>query len=210
MVNKTSLKIEEEYKAPSTDRQGDSQEVRRNRNIAQLVDHAANGDVEAFGDIYEIYLNRIYRYVFYQVKLKFLAEDLTEDIFIKAWKAICSYKGDGPSFQTWLYRIAHNHVADYFRSNRKFARLDEEISIESYDFNNLHDPQKLAETHSTYEEILEHVSLLPLSQRQIIVLKFIEGLENRDIERITGKKQGAIRIMQMRALNTLNKQLNMT
>jgi RNA polymerase sigma-70 factor (ECF subfamily) len=206
MINNIRVQHKEEYQAPSTDRQT----VRRSLDIAQLINKAANGDAEAFGDIYDIYLNRIYRYVFYQVKVKTLAEDLTEDIFIKIWKAIGGYKGDGPSFQTWLYRIAHNHITDYFRSNHKIAQLDEEISIESYNFHDKNDPQELAEMHLTYKEILEQVSLLPTSQRQIIVLKFIEGLENREIEQITGKKQGAIRIMQMRALDTLNKQLHMT
>lgn len=163
--------------------------------------------MEAFGELYDIFLSRIYRYVFYQVKVKMLAEDLTEDIFLKAWKAIGKYRGNGPSFQTWLYRIANNHIIDYFRTNRKIANLDPEISINSYSFQDTADPKELAETSIMHEKIMEQVSCLPFNQRQIIILKFIEGLDNRDIEQITGKKQGAIRILQMRALNSLYMQL---
>jgi RNA polymerase sigma-70 factor (ECF subfamily) len=185
-----------------------AQPTQTTNDIVQLVKRATNGDVEAFGDLYDIYLNRIYRYVFYQVKVKMLAEDLTEDIFLKAWKALGKYRGDGPSFQTWLYRIANNHVIDYFRTNRKIAHLDTEISINSYSFQDTEDPKELAEISIMHKKIMEHISCLPFNQRQIIILKFIEGLDNRDIEQITGKKQGAIRILQMRALNSLYMQLS--
>ena len=173
-----------------------------------MIKRAADGDVEAFGELYDIYLSRIYRYVFYHVKVKMLAEDLTEDIFLKAWKAIGKYRGDGPSFQTWLYRIANNHIIDYFRANRKIAQLDPEISINSYSFQDTGDPKEIAETSIMHEKVLEQVSCLPFNQRQIIILKFIEGMENREIEQITGKKQGAIRILQMRALSSLYIQLS--
>jgi RNA polymerase sigma-70 factor (ECF subfamily) len=206
IVNNIRVQNKEGYKPASVE----SQTVRRTRDIAQLINEAANGNVEAFGEIYDIYLNRIYRYAFYHVKVKTLAEDLTEEIFMKVWKAIGTYKGDGPAFQTWVYRIAHNHITDFFRSNNKIAQLETEMSTKSYYFNDTNNPQELAEKHLMYEEILEQISLLPVNQRQIMVLKFVEGMENQEIEKITGKKQGAIRIMQMRALNTLNKQLNMT
>jgi RNA polymerase sigma-70 factor (ECF subfamily) len=203
MVNKTHIITEKKSEAPVVT----EQPTEITNDVVQLVKKAVDGEVEAFGELYDIYLSRIYRYVFYQVKVKMLAEDLTEDIFLKAWKAIGKYRGDGPSFQTWLYRIANNHIVDYFRANREIAQLDPEISINSYSFQDTGDPKDIAETNIMHKKILEQLSYLPFNQRQIIILKFIEGLENREIEQITGKKQGAIRILQMRALNTLYMQL---
>ena len=204
MVSRIQVKNTEKAEAPPI-RERPTQTT---NDVVQMIKRAADGDVEAFGELYDIYLSRIYRYVFYHVKVKMLAEDLTEDIFLKAWKAIGKYRGDGPSFQTWLYRIANNHIIDYFRANRKIAQLDPEISINSYSFQDTGDPKEIAETSIMHEKVLEQVSCLPFNQRQIIILKFIEGMENREIEQITGKKQGAIRILQMRALNSLYIQLS--
>ena len=203
MVNKTHIITEQKTEAPPVP----EQPTQITNDVIQLVKKAVDGEVEAFGKLYDIFLSRIYRYVFYQVKVKMLAEDLTEDIFLKAWKAIGKYRGDGPSFQTWLYRIANNHIIDYFRTNREIAQLDPEISINSYSYQDTGDPKELAETSIMHEKVMEQVSCLPFNQRQIIIFKFIEGMENREIEQITGKKQGAIRILQMRALNTLYMQL---
>ena len=169
--------------------------------IDSLVAKSAAGDFEAFGELYAMYLDRIYRYVFYQVKDKMAAEDLTEEIFMKAWKAIGSYKGKERTFLSWLYRIAHNHVIDSFRTRRQNSSLDMETATGSSD------PMREAERNLEEQEILRLVSCLPPKQKEVIILKFIEGLDNRDIQEITGKSQGAIRAIQMRALATLRQRL---
>lgn len=170
-------------------------------DIAGLVKRAADGDYEAFGEIYRIFLDRIYRYVFYEVKDRMTAEDITEEIFVKAWKAIKSYRGQGQSFSAWLYRIAHNHIVDNFRIQRPHLSLDTEISYE------ISDPGQETDRYLAQQQVLELVSCLPSQQKQIIILKFVEGMDNREIEEITGKSQGAIRVMQMRALATLRENL---
>ena len=73
--------------------------------ISRLVDEATGGDIEAFGNLYSIYLDRIYRYVFYQVRNKMTAEDLTEEIFLKAWEAIGRYQRKNVAFSAWLYEV---------------------------------------------------------------------------------------------------------
>lgn len=171
-------------------------------DITRLVEETAGGDFEAFGELYSVYLDRIYRYVFYQVKDKMTAEDLTEDIFVKAWQAIGSYKGKGKSFSAWLYRIARNRVIDYLRSRRQYVSLDTEVLA------NVANCEQEVERHLMQQEVLELVSCLPAQQKQVIILKFIEGLDNREIEEITGKSQGAIRVMQMRALAMLRQRLS--
>jgi RNA polymerase sigma-70 factor (ECF subfamily) len=171
--------------------------------ITRFVAKAAKGDFDAFGELYNIYFDRIYRYVFYQVKDRMTAEDLVEEIFVKAWKAIGSYRGKGWAFSSWLYRIAHNYLVDYFRKSQKRRSLE----IEKVDFvaSNEHE---LVERKTEEQELREAISCLRDNQRQVIILKFIEGLDNREISRIMGKSEGAIRILQMRALTTLREKLS--
>ena len=129
------------------------------------------------------------------------AEDLTEEIFLKAWKSIKSYTGKGQAFSSWLYRIAHNHVVDYFRSMKR----QNSLTMEAVDTTS--NPVQEAEQRMAQQQVLELISHLPVNQKQIIVLKFVEGLDNREIEQITGKSQSAIRITQMRALSALREKV---
>lgn len=172
--------------------------------ILALVGRATGGDIDAFGDLYSIYLDPIYRYVFYHVKDKMTAEDITEEVFIKAWKAIDSCKGKERTFSSWLYRIAHNQTIDRLRSMQK--RLAMEVRPQSLPETT--DVKNETEARLEYQETLEAISCLPEKQKQIIVLKFVEGMDNREIEQITGKSQNAIRVLQMRALNTLWRRLH--
>ncbi|MBM3156044.1 MAG: sigma-70 family RNA polymerase sigma factor [Chloroflexi bacterium] len=171
-------------------------------DVKSLVERAAGGDIESFGELYGIYLDRIYRYVFYQVNNKTTAEDLTEEIFLKAWEGIGKFKWKGPPFLAWLYRIARNHIIDYFRTSRQQQPLDEELVGDD------DNPEQEAGDKQTQRMLSRAIFSLPEQQRQIILLKFIDGLENCEIARILKKSQGAIRITQMRALDTLRRRLN--
>lgn len=169
--------------------------------IAELIRKAADGNFEDFGELYSAYLDRIYRYVFYQVNDKMIAEDITEEVFIKAWKEIKSCRGREKTFSSWLYRIAHNHLVNTLRGNNRIMSLEKENSIE------ITDPKQGIDTSIEYRELLEKIASLPRNQKQIIILKFIEGLDNREISAIMGKREGAIRVSQMRALTTLREEL---
>lgn len=169
--------------------------------IIRLVERAASGDIEAFGKLYTIYVEQIYRYVFYQVKDKMTAEDITEEVFIKAWRAIDSCKGRGETFSSWLYRIAHNYTIDVLRSRQKRLAIETEVTADvSYS-------KQEAEVRLKRRELLEAVARLPQNQKQVIILKFIEGLDNQEIGQVMNKNQGAIRVLQMRALATLRQRL---
>jgi RNA polymerase sigma-70 factor (ECF subfamily) len=169
--------------------------------IAKLVDKAARGDFEAFGQLYSIYLDRIYRYVLYQVKDRMTAEDITEEVFIKAWKSVVSCKGKGQTFSAWIYRIAHNHIINTLRDVRKYT------SIEMENITELDNPNLEIEMTLDQQELLDAVAELPQNQGQVITLKFVEGLDNREIGRIMGKSEGAVRILQLRALTTLRQKI---
>ncbi len=169
--------------------------------ITDLIAEAMRGNRVAFGEVYGIYLDRIYRYILYQVNDIMAAEDLTEEVFVKAWKAMPYYRGKGSQFSAWLYRIAHNQVMDDFRNRKDHLA----VSIDSV--LDMAEPGRMFTEGLTRREVLELVSRLPEQQRQIIILKFIEGLDNQEIMEITGQSQGAIRIMQMRALSSLRREL---
>ncbi|MFC1913651.1 RNA polymerase sigma factor [Chloroflexota bacterium] len=170
--------------------------------IDGLVREAAGGNFEAFGEIYSIYLDRIYRYIFYQIKDEMAAQDLTQEVFIKAWKAMSSIRGEGKTFQSWLYRIARNHLIDYLRGTKKSSSLDRENLPE------ISDPKPEVGTELERRELLKTIDCLPDNQKQVIILKFLEGQNNQEIAGIMGKREGAIRVLQMRALANLRQKLN--
>jgi RNA polymerase sigma factor (sigma-70 family) len=174
--------------------------------IAKLVEKAADGDLEAFGELYSIYLAPIYRYVSYQVRDKMTAEDIVEEVFVKAWKAIGTCKGKSQTFSAWLYRIAHNHVVNTLRRMNKRVSL-ESVEMEIETLIEVTNPEQEVEAKLAKQELLEAMTCLSQNQRQVIILKFIEGLDNREIAQILGKKEGAIRVLQMRALSRLRQEL---
>lgn len=169
--------------------------------IEHLVTQAINGDTEAFGELYTHHVTKIYRYVYYNVHNKERAEDITQEVFLKAWKAIGSCKGKEKTFSSWLYRIAHNLIIDKLRKSQK------QISHEAELPEDIGDTSDRMEISLEQRDLLKVIDVLSPNQRQVIVMKFIEDMDNREIAETMGKSTGAIRILQMRALETLRKTL---
>jgi len=188
----------------SNNNEENKDQARDKPEITRLVELAAAGNFEAFGKLYHIYAEKIYRYVYYQVKDKMTAEDITADVFLKALEAIKSCKGKEATFSSWLYRIAHNRTMDNFRSMKRKPIVDTEAVT------NLADPKQEVEKKVERQELLEVIAELPQNQSQVVILKFIGGLDNREIGRTMGKSEGAVRILQMRALAMLRDKLGGT
>ncbi len=165
------------------------------------MDQAANGNFSAFGQLYEQFLDKIYRYAYYQVKDRMTAEDITETVFMKAWKQIATCKGRGDTFSAWLYRIAHNQIVDTLKSGKALQTIDLD------DISNLDSPDLTVDLNDETEELAEMIAELPEGQRQVLVLKFIEGLNNTEISHILNKSEQAIRILQMRALTRMREKI---
>ena len=187
----------ERNKAPVGYKAVDSDQSR----ITCLVESAANGNYEAFGKLYRIFVERIYRYVFYQVRDKMTAEDITADVFVKALDNIKSCRGKEATFSPWLYRIAYNLIIDNFRRAKKT------MTVEVEQASNLDDPLQEAGGSLERQELLKAISRLPHNQRRFITLKFIEGMDNRQIGQIMDKSQVAVRLLQFRAITALKKEL---
>lgn len=175
--------------------------------IALLVKEAAEGDTESFGKLYDAYLEPIYRYVYHQVGDNKMAEDITQEVFIKAWKVIKSCRGREATFKAWLYRIAHNHTVDCLRRQKHEIRID----LDNRDFKE--EKQSLDDTldeiaaGDAASQALSEIGSLPDNQRQVVILKFIEGMDNQEISKVMGKSQGAIRVLQFRALAELRQRM---
>ncbi|MFC1991122.1 RNA polymerase sigma factor [Chloroflexota bacterium] len=169
--------------------------------VERLVIQAVNGNTDAFGDLYTIFVEKIYRYVFHHINSKTAAEDITGEVFLKAWRAISSCRGKENAFSPWLYRIAHNQMVDEIRKRQRRPALELE-NVET-----IRDSESNVEGYSEQQELLKVIDHLPPNQRQVIILKFIEGMDTREIAKIMGKSEGAIRVMQMRALSALKKEL---
>lgn len=172
-------------------------------NEAELVARAIKRDVIAFGLLYEAYLDRIYRYVYYRLGSSTEAEDLTEQVFLKAWEAIDRYEARGTPFTAWLYRMAHNLVIDHYRGRRATTPI-EDVDESSLD---VEDITGAVESALEAEEVREAIRCLSPDHQQLIVLRFIEGLSHGEVAKIIGKSEGAARVIQFRALQALGKVL---
>lgn len=170
-----------------------------NRDIlAGLLANAQSGQDAALGEIYNLYFKKIYRFIFYRVSHKEIAEDLAEEVFLKAFTKISSVN-DSLAFEGWLYQIARNLVIDYYRQNKQTVPLEEVENTLSYESNiidivNLQARQKI---------LLEILKELGTEQQVVIKLKFLEGLENNEIAELLQKTEGAIRVIQHRAITKL-------
>jgi RNA polymerase sigma-70 factor (ECF subfamily) len=170
-----------------------------------LVDRAvASHDAAAFGELYDRFIDRVYRYLYFRTGRHAEAEDLTEQVFLKAWEAIGRYRWQGRPFLAWLYRLAHNVHIDHVRSTRPTTSLTTEHRT-------LEVPSTSAMTEMARtldaEVLATALSQLTLEQQQVIVMKFIEGLDNEQIAQSMDRREGAIRALQMRALMSLRRVL---
>ena len=172
-----------------------------NPEIENLVIRAINGDVDSFGELYTYHVTKIYRYVYYNVHNKEHAEDITQEVFLKAWKTIGSCKGKEKTFSSWLYKIAHNLIIDKLRKSQKQVSHEAELPED------IRDTSDRMEITLEQKDLLKVIDVLSPNQRQVILMKFIEDMDNREIAETMGKSTGAIRILQMRALETLRKTL---
>ena len=166
----------------------------------ELIQRAVSGDPDAFAALYDFYVEQIYRFVLFRVGDEQTAEDLTSQVFLKAWDNLSSYQIRGLPFKAWLFRIARNSVIDYYRTYKETMPLEPSA---------LTKPDPAAEVSDQVEQQLQAEELrlalqqLTEDQRQVLTLRFIEGLSTEEVANVLGKRQGAIRALQMRGLQAL-------
>ncbi len=171
----------------------------------QLIRAAVAGDAEAFGALYQQNVNAIYRYVHQRVRNVHDAEDLTEQVFLKAWEALAGYRQQGNRFSSWLYRIAHNAVVDYHRR----AKPTVPLSLVNGNDRRLWQRNPVEELIQEEEvtELSAAIASLSDEQQQVLHMRFIEELDHREIGHTISKSAGASRMIQHRALAHLQQTL---
>lgn len=166
-----------------------------------LVHRAQQRDTEAFGELYEKYFDAIYRYIAFKVGNQTEAEDLTQQVFLKAFESIGSYQSRGNPFSSWLYRIAHNQTVDYFRKKS----TGKELPLEEAQLDGGGDPSELVEKKLSGEEVKAACRHLTKAQQEVISLRFIAGLSIAEVAKAMGKNEGAVKALQHSALAALRK-----
>jgi RNA polymerase sigma-70 factor, ECF subfamily len=177
--------------------------VPRANDDTPLVLRAIQRDQDAFGELYDRHVVRVYRHIYYMIGNAAEAEDLTAQTFLKAWEAINRYQVRGAPFISWLLRIAHNLGVSHLRARRETSQLHDGLVDDKL----RRDPEWSYQQTAEEELVREAILQLRDEQRQVIILRFIEDLDYREVAEIIGKSVAAIRVIQHRALNSLRKQM---
>ena len=181
-----------------------SEDIDPQIEVRALVVRSQKGDANAFGQLYDRFQPEIVRYLSYRVGNPDTAEDLAQQVFLKAWQAIPRYEYRGVPFKAWLYRMAHNQMVDHHRTRRPTTDLEGvEIPEEAE-----------AEQRVLVQEVQTHLkaALERLSEdhRQVLVLRFLLEKSAREVGEIMNRKEVTIRGLQMRALQALRREIELT
>jgi len=163
---------------------------------ATLIQRAIGRDPEAFGRLYDIHVDRVYRHIYYRVGNEQDAEDLTQQVFLKAWQAIERYKKLGSPFVAWLMTISHNLVVDFYRTRKEKAQIEVEVLADDSPSS----PERAAEASFEQQRLRRAILQLGGGEQQVVILRFIEGFEFSEIASVLKKKEGNVRVILHRAL----------
>ena len=174
-------------------------------NEDEVLNRASEVDRDAFGLFYERYIDRIFNYVYYRTGNLHDAEDLTARVFQRAMNHIKTYTDRGVPFSAWLYRIAHNLVANWHRdrSRRQEIPLDDLPVLQSKGDH----PERNLVHSQEQEALLKLIRRLPGERQNLLILKFVEDMSNAEIGQIMGRSEGAVKSLYHRTLLALRDQL---
>ena len=183
-----------------------SEEKEKEKDEKEILKQAAQGDEEAFGLLYETYVDRIFNYIYYRTGNVHDAEDLTARVFQRAMKHIPNYQDRGVPFSAWLYRIAHNLVANWHRdrSRKKELAITEKMVLPA---KHEHPETTLMRTEKQ-DALLRLIRTLPPDRQQLLILKFVEDYSNAEIGKIMNRSEGAVKSLYHRTLLALRDQVD--
>ena len=179
--------------------------------LSQLTDDdilikAIAGDKDAFGILYERYVGRIYTYIYYRTGNTHDAEDLTARVFYRAIEHIGRYRQRGVPFSAWLYRIAHNLVANWHRDRqrRQEVPIDDMVNLQA----KLDPPEMTMMNTLDMERLMKVIQSLSSERQELLILKFVQELSNAEIGKIMRRSEGAIKSLYHRTLLSLRDDLD--
>jgi RNA polymerase sigma-70 factor (ECF subfamily) len=171
--------------------------------VTRLVARAQAGDVEAVGALYDHYVERIFRFVRFRLGNQLDAEDVSQRVFLQMIEALPRYRSRGIPFGGWLFRVARNAVIDHGRTHRLHEPLEGMADMDS----GQRSPEELAITAAEMQRVASALGALTDDQREVITLRFMAELSPAEIAAVLGRRQGAIRATQFRALQNLRELL---
>ncbi len=168
----------------------------------KLIEAAKRKDGDAFGVLYDYYEPRIYRFIFLKVGNREDAEDLTHQVFLRAWQKIDGYEQRGFPFSSWLYQISRNSIIDFYRSRKYHLDLEE--------IENIIPDEKITNSEAVdlkirIKELMSAISQLKQEYQDVIIMRFVDELSVKEVANILNKTEGATKLVQYRAVKELKK-----
>ncbi|HWH28378.1 MAG TPA: ECF subfamily RNA polymerase sigma factor, BldN family [Mycobacteriales bacterium] len=176
----------------------------------RLVERAQSGDADAFGELYDRYVDVVYRYISYRVGDRALAEDMTSETFLRALRRIGSFTWQGRDVGAWFVTIARNLIADHYKSSRyKLEMTTDDVGVVGGTAGRLveESPEGAVLESMQNKVLLEAVRQLNAEQQECIALRFLQGLSVAETAAVMGKNEGAVKALQYRAVRTLGRLL---
>ena len=170
----------------------------------QAIQQCQNGDVEAFGVLYDRYIKKIYDFVYYKTMHKETAEDLVSIVFTKALEKINTFRIQEGYFSAWLYRIARNTVIDHYRTLKKEKDIDD-----VWDLSSNEDIERDAHNRMQLEKVDKYLHTLSADQRDIIIMRLWQDMAHAEIAEVLGKNESAVKVAYSRAMRDLRKNVDM-
>lgn len=164
----------------------------------QVIKQVKNGDAEAYGMLYEQYAEVIFRYVYSHLGGRLDAEDLTEEIFLRAWRALPKYDERGLPFSAFLFRIARNSLIDYYRQHKAVQSI-EDMELQSHEAS----PEEMVDMHIESHQLRDTIAKLREDYRNVLIFRFLSGLSPEETAQVMQRSVGAVRVLQHRALSAL-------
>jgi RNA polymerase sigma-70 factor (ECF subfamily) len=172
-----------------------------------LLMKAQQGDADAFGGLYERYAQAVYRYINAHLGDQMDVEDLTNDVFFKAWHSLPRYHERGVPFLAFLFRIARNRLIDHYRQQHPQSTFSE--ALENTHADNNPGPAETLLEEAGHQELALVLSQIREDYRTVLVLRFINQLSPKETAEIMKRSIGAVRVLQHRALESLREVVNL-
>ncbi|MBT3389304.1 MAG: sigma-70 family RNA polymerase sigma factor [Chloroflexi bacterium] len=174
---------------------------------AQLVKRAKHGDSDAFGELHDYYVDAIYNFLASRTSDPLDAEDLTGEVFLRAWRSLKNYRQKGYPFSAYLFRIARNLLIDHYRQSQR----QDEDTVEAEDIGSLRGAEKSPDAiiviKQEHQQLKQYLDNIREDYRDVLVLRFLSGLSPDETAKVMQRSSGAVRVLQHRALAALRKQL---
>jgi RNA polymerase sigma-70 factor (ECF subfamily) len=172
-------------------------------DVTGLVRRAQEGDSEAFGQLYDSYLEMVFRYVFYRVGSRTMAEDIVSETFLRALRGIRAFSWQGHDIGAWFITIARNLIIDHKKSRQTRMEFPTDDILAAADAQIVSGPEESLLTVVTHRDLINAIRTLSSDQQECVVLRFLEGLSVRETALAMGKNDGAVKTLQYRAVRSL-------